>query len=187
MLVVLVDDDRMSLDALSAMLRGVGCEVQAYQDSVSALMRLPANADLVISDVGMPGVDGFSLAEGVAMRFGICPPRTLLVSGDPPVGKMDDYPPSKVIGIVSKPVQYEELGRIVGFLAQTRKCCPGVKAPLCPYAYCHEQGWGQEADAECSGACETVEYARCQHYDEVCGRNLRLWVARDERLAAETG
>lgn len=186
MRVVLVDDDRMSLDVLAAMLRGVGCEVQAYQNPSSALAHLPPDVDLVISDVGMPEMDGFTVAEGVALRLGVCPPRTLLVSGESHTNEVEQFPPSKVIGLLPKPIMFADVGRIVGFLAQTRKCCPGLKAPLCPYA-CGRSGECESKSAEGPASCEGVEYARCPHYDAVCGKTLRLWVSGGNRATAAAG
>ena len=68
--VVVVDDDEIQLEAVSAVLRGDGYVVHCFSDVTRALdhcaVQPPA---LVLSDVIMPGTSGFDLQARYARRF----------------------------------------------------------------------------------------------------------------------
>ena len=81
MAVVLIDDEQSALHALTVMLRALHYEVLPFNDPARALASLSAEVDLVIADVNMPGMDGFTVAERVAERLGTQPPKVLLVTG----------------------------------------------------------------------------------------------------------
>lgn len=62
--VLVLDDDPSLLDVLSMALEDAGYDVVTAADGVAGLTRIREQApDLVISDVNMPGVDGFSLCR----------------------------------------------------------------------------------------------------------------------------
>ena len=66
---LVVDDDRIILDSLGEFLRLEGYEVEvarSFAEAVTALQRRPV--DLVISDVNMPGGNGFELLHVVGKR-----------------------------------------------------------------------------------------------------------------------
>ena len=70
--VLLIDDDPSLLDALSMGFEDAGHEVLCARDGAEGLRRIAeARPALVISDVNMPGVDGFTLC------------RRLRAAGDP--------------------------------------------------------------------------------------------------------
>jgi DNA-binding NarL/FixJ family response regulator len=73
--VLIVDDEANLLMALEACLRVEGYEVVTARDASEALMRLAeAVPDIIVSDVRMPGMDGFALARRLRAS-----PRTTLV------------------------------------------------------------------------------------------------------------
>ncbi len=64
--VLLVDDHEDTLQLLSMFLRGQGAQVTAVNSAARALERLTqARPDVLISDVGMPGGDGYELMRKI--------------------------------------------------------------------------------------------------------------------------
>jgi PAS domain S-box-containing protein len=63
--IVVVEDEAEVLAQISETLRDLGCVVQTAADGASGLRRLRAEApvDLLISDVGLPGMNGRQLAD----------------------------------------------------------------------------------------------------------------------------
>ncbi|HYY43338.1 MAG TPA: sigma-54 dependent transcriptional regulator, partial [Pyrinomonadaceae bacterium] len=67
--ILVVDDDPLLLDTLREILISGGYEALAERDSRSALSRLAEHQpDVVITDVKMPGLDGFALLREVRER-----------------------------------------------------------------------------------------------------------------------
>ncbi|HEX8560416.1 MAG TPA: PAS domain S-box protein [Pyrinomonadaceae bacterium] len=76
--VLLVDDDEDTLEMLSLFLRRAGAEVTAVASAVAALGALErVRPDVVVADIGMPGVDGYELIRRArslgAERGGLTP------------------------------------------------------------------------------------------------------------------
>jgi CheY-like chemotaxis protein/anti-sigma regulatory factor (Ser/Thr protein kinase) len=64
--VVLVEDEADAREALTTALRGFGAEVMAVGSAAAALQALQRHTpDVLLSDVGMPGEDGYSLIRKV--------------------------------------------------------------------------------------------------------------------------
>ncbi|RQT97037.1 response regulator [Burkholderia cenocepacia] len=69
--VLLADDDVPAQEALAHLLRGLGAHVQTANSAEEALARLAAGAfDILISDLAMPGADGYALLRSVRAREG---------------------------------------------------------------------------------------------------------------------
>ncbi|HEX8072911.1 MAG TPA: sigma-54 dependent transcriptional regulator [Pyrinomonadaceae bacterium] len=67
--ILVVDDDPMLLDTLREVLAAGGYDAQAAPDGMAALARLrEARPDVVVTDVKMPGLDGFALLREVHGR-----------------------------------------------------------------------------------------------------------------------
>ncbi len=72
---LLVDDEPKLLRALELTFRAEGFEVQTARTGAEALLRLAeAMPDLIISDIRMPGMDGYSFARKIRSS-----PRTSLI------------------------------------------------------------------------------------------------------------
>ena len=81
--VLLIDDDRSLLDVLALSLEDAGHQVDLASDGAAGLARLDASPppDVVISDVNLPQVDGFTLVRR-ARAAGHTIPIVLLTSRD---------------------------------------------------------------------------------------------------------
>lgn len=72
---LVVDDEAKLLRAVAVTLRGEGYEVTTARSGAEALVRInEAVPDLVISDIRMPGMDGYKLARALRSN-----PRTNLI------------------------------------------------------------------------------------------------------------
>ncbi|HHT8994862.1 TPA: CheR family methyltransferase [Burkholderia cenocepacia] len=69
--VLLADDDVPAKEALAHLLRGLGAHVQTANSADEALACLAAGSfDILISDLAMPGADGYALLRSVRAREG---------------------------------------------------------------------------------------------------------------------
>jgi CheY-like chemotaxis protein len=69
--VLVVDDEPLVLEVTEAMLRDLGCEVVTAKGANEALEKLSTDSriEILITDVNMPGMDGYELAAAaVRMR-----------------------------------------------------------------------------------------------------------------------
>lgn len=81
-LVLVVDDEPLILETLSAILDGNGLAVITAQDAPAALeMARIMPPDILISDIAMPGMSGLDLAVEMSKAVPDC--DTLLFSGEP--------------------------------------------------------------------------------------------------------
>jgi CheY-like chemotaxis protein len=79
--VLVVDDDPLVLKVTADMLKDLGCEVVAPASGMDAVERLLENADIeiLITDLNMPGMDGYELAQrATAARPGL---KVIMLSG----------------------------------------------------------------------------------------------------------
>jgi CheY-like chemotaxis protein len=77
--VLLVDDDADSNDMLGKVLEIAGHEVTKAADGLTAVGRIRDEApDVVVCDIGLPGLDGFAVAE--AVRAHENGPRPMLIA-----------------------------------------------------------------------------------------------------------
>jgi CheY-like chemotaxis protein len=111
--VLLVDDDPDVLDALSAVLAGGGYTVERALGGLPALEVIDKGkpVDLLLTDVVMPGVHGFSLARMARLRrkdlrvlyiSGFADLDTVMQDGGPRLGRL-----------LTKPIMPDELRRAV--------------------------------------------------------------------------
>jgi two-component system, cell cycle response regulator CpdR len=80
-LVLVVDDEPLVLEAARFMLEDLGCEVITATGGSDALRKLATDSriEILITDVNMPGMDGFELAERAKrMREGL---KVIVLSG----------------------------------------------------------------------------------------------------------
>lgn len=111
---LVVDDDPSLLLAVSETLRAEGYEVQTARRGSEAMIRVAESLpDLIISDIRMPGMDGYALVRNLRSS-----PRTRLVpivfltAKDETVDRIAGFR-SGVDAYVTKPFEPEELVAIV--------------------------------------------------------------------------
>jgi len=61
--ILVVEDDTLSLKSLSYFLQEEGYEVEQARDGSQALQKVDRSFDLVLSDIGMPVIDGLDLTQ----------------------------------------------------------------------------------------------------------------------------
>ncbi len=123
--VLLIDDDRSLLDVLALSLEDAGHQVDLASDGAAGLERLAASPppDVVISDVNLPRLDGFTLVRR-AREAGHRVPIVLLTSRDSEIDEAlglelgaDDY--------VSKPFSVRVLlARVAALVRRGRGAEP---------------------------------------------------------------
>jgi DNA-binding response OmpR family regulator len=85
--ILLIDDDRSFLDMLCMAFEDEGYDVRIARDGLSGHRRATeGDPDLIVSDVNMPGMDGFTLCRRVR-EAGISTPIILLTARD---GEIDE-------------------------------------------------------------------------------------------------
>ena len=110
--ILLIDDDATLLELLSAHLRTAGYQPVTAPDGPTGL-RLAAEAapDLVILDVMMPGMDGWTVCERLRQRSRV--PIILLTAKGEEIDKLRGF----LLGVddyVTKPFSFAELAARVG-------------------------------------------------------------------------
>ncbi len=79
--VFVVDDEVLIADTLGLILRREGFSVHTFYDGLAAFEFAQHEApDIILSDVVMPGMDGFILASKILQQFPRC--QILLISGN---------------------------------------------------------------------------------------------------------
>ncbi len=108
--ILVIDDDRDSADTIAMLLETSGFTVMAEYSAREGLDRLDecSAINLVVSDIRMPGVDGFDFLRVVKHRFPALP--IVLTTGLPITD--DDVVPRGAL-ILQKPFAVEELTRAV--------------------------------------------------------------------------
>src|ERR1044071_5780405 len=82
--VLLIDDDPFILDVVAHFLKGKGLRVLSTTDPEKAYLTAESEKpDMIISDIAMPGLDGFTLLQGFkGNRVTQNIPLVLLTSSD---------------------------------------------------------------------------------------------------------
>ena len=108
--ILVVDDDRDAADTIAALLEATGFSVMSAYSARDGLDKLDecATIKLVISDIRMPGVDGFDFLRVVKHRFPDLP--TVLTTGLP-ITENDVVPRGALI--LQKPFAVDELRHAV--------------------------------------------------------------------------
>ena len=115
--VLVVDDEELILTLLDQVLAADGYQVRTAESAVRALELMDEEpADLVVSDIRMPGMDG--LALGLRLRRDYPDTRIILITGylsDHSRGSADEI---GVEDILKKPFKSADFLRAVGRVAE---------------------------------------------------------------------
>ncbi len=104
-LVLIVDDEALVREVIASMLEDLGCEVITAASGDDALKKLSSDrrVEILITDVNMPGMDGYELAEvATRMRAQL---KVILLSGREQDGS--GFP------LVRKPFLKQDLQRVM--------------------------------------------------------------------------
>lgn len=117
--ILVVDDDDGVRETLAALLTEIGHSVIEAEHGRRALDHLGANDDvqLVITDLGMPGLNGWAVARGVKERDPRLPVILLTGWGNSAEGTLADR--AVVDAIVAKPITTETLEMAIAAVMQT--------------------------------------------------------------------
>lgn len=112
--ILVVDDNRDSADSLALLLKLMGHEVATAHDGLEAVERSTIfRADVVLLDIGMPGLNGHEVARRIGEQAGEESPRLVALTG---WGHEDDRRRSKDAGFEAhlvKPVDLAVLKKLL--------------------------------------------------------------------------
>jgi PAS domain S-box-containing protein len=118
---LLVDDEPDALDLLGEVLSEQGAEVHSATSAREALRAMPdVRPDVLVSDIGMPDMDGFALIEGVrALRADACArtPAIALTA----FARPEDVRHALAAGFqmhIAKPVEIPQLVRAIATMSR---------------------------------------------------------------------
>jgi len=119
--ILLVDDEPNVRKTIAAMLRTAGHTVVEAEAPMAALSRLAeGSVDMVLTDLGMPDMNGIELAQTIRLRSPALPVVLLTGWGDRAI--QQDPLRGTVNAVLGKPVSLEEL------LGCVQACCRSAEA-----------------------------------------------------------
>jgi signal transduction histidine kinase/CheY-like chemotaxis protein len=124
--ILIVDDNPDSAMSLSVLLQMEGHEVRSARNGTEALQMLESfDAQAVLLDIGLPGLDGYATADLIRQRRGATAPYIVALSGYAPPAH-----PAGFDAHLMKPLELARLGEILASLPrpQTDKSRPPVSS-----------------------------------------------------------
>jgi CheY-like chemotaxis protein len=119
--VLLVDDNRDSAESLAVLLTTLGHEVSQAYDGPAALEAARSETpDLVLLDIGMPGMSGHEVARRIRAEPALVGTTLIALTG---YGSAEDRHESHAAGFdghLVKPIDFEALQGIIESLPETR-------------------------------------------------------------------
>jgi EAL domain-containing protein (putative c-di-GMP-specific phosphodiesterase class I) len=109
--VLLVEDEDVLRVTYERVLRQAGFEVAAVSDGILALQAIEGPYDVIVSDIGLPGLSGLDLLRGVRAQHLDLP--VILMTGAPSVETAVAAVEHGIFRYLSKPVKPEQLVDIV--------------------------------------------------------------------------
>ena len=115
--VLIVDDNEDAANSLALLLKLGGHETASVYSAVDALQRAAAfRPDVVLLDIGLPGIDGYEVAQKMRELPGLRDIRRIAVTGNE---QTDDRLRARDAGFdhqLTKPVEYAVLERTLAGL-----------------------------------------------------------------------
>jgi FixJ family two-component response regulator len=115
--VAVVDDDPRLLESLEDLLESAGYSVRSFSSAISLLDNGISGVDVLITDIGMPGMDGFQLRDEVRKARPDLP--VILITGRHEIA--DQERAQRIDGIFRKPFDGQALLAAVGEALQQRE------------------------------------------------------------------
>jgi DNA-binding response OmpR family regulator len=118
--ILIVEDDDFSRGAMEKILQSYGYETSSCWDGEEAISRLEEDGfDILITDLHMPGMDGFELIRKVRMNHTDL--STILITGCPTEEVRCKVKEERVDGFFPKPVDWDELQLLLDTLSGSEK------------------------------------------------------------------
>jgi CheY-like chemotaxis protein len=112
--VLIVDDNEDAANSLAMILKLSGHETASAYTAADALERVAAfRPDVVLLDIGLPGMDGYEVAQKIRELPGLRDIRLVAVTG---YGRSDDRLRAREAGFddhLTKPVEFAVLDRTI--------------------------------------------------------------------------
>jgi two-component system response regulator PilR (NtrC family) len=104
----IIDDDEAAVDVLSSMLQEIGHDTRIFLQAREALAAYkPGSADVLITDIRMPGMDGLEFTRAIRAQD---PRATVIVlTGFPSAEDAVEAVKMGAADYISKPVRIEEI------------------------------------------------------------------------------
>lgn len=119
--VLVVDDNEAIVESMFLLLRMLGHEVDAAADGPAAIQRVRIfHPDLVLLDIGLPGMDGYQAARAIRLIPGMRDAFLVACSGYDDVADRDRSQAAGIDQHVSKPVSVDTLQAILSHVATLR-------------------------------------------------------------------
>ena len=160
-LVLLVDDDKDLLTALSGGLRQRGYEVAVALDAVAAMsIAVRLKPDVVVLDVGLPGGEGSVVMKRMHALPQLAGVPVIMISGRDPQQYRDEALAAGASAYLSKPIDVDDLvlairvalGEDLGLDAAARRGCGGRRpAGRHPQRHGHHDGRADRIRARPAG------------------------------------
>jgi CheY-like chemotaxis protein len=117
--ILVVEDNADARETLSVLLRLSGHEVETSEDAAGGLEKLAAFApDVMLVDIGLPGMDGYDLARRVRARPEARGVALIALTG---YGQVEDRRRAQAAGFdrhLTKPVDPDRLEKVLGEIAR---------------------------------------------------------------------
>ncbi|MEM1284473.1 MAG: response regulator [Cohaesibacteraceae bacterium] len=108
MTVIILEDDLAVCDAISLFVSQLGHAVRSFSDAESFFASIvPAPEDMVIVDIGLPGMDGSQVISWLNALAS--PPRVLAITGQSQTSIRDFLTESPSTMLMRKPLSPQEL------------------------------------------------------------------------------
>jgi two-component system response regulator GlrR len=112
--ILIVEDQPDLLATLADIFEARGFAVEVAPDATAAIERLEvADINVVLSDLGLPGVDGLALYRTIEQRWPDLAPRVVFMTARPPQSDVLDLVGRGQVPLVRKPFSVREIVRAV--------------------------------------------------------------------------
>ena len=114
--VLLIDDNEDANESMAALLELIGYQVRTASDGVSALQIVEQfQPQLILSDIGLPGMDGYRLAPALRQAAG---ERKVIIAAATGYGQASDRLRSQAAGFDHHLVKPLDADSLLHFVAQ---------------------------------------------------------------------
>jgi two-component system chemotaxis response regulator CheY len=108
-IILIVDDSQMTRNFYTSLLVSSGYQVETASNGVEGLEKvLSSQVDVVISDINMPGLDGFEMVRRIREESEFANLPILLISGENDPEEVENGKIAGATGFLVKPINPEK-------------------------------------------------------------------------------